>query len=1005
MQRAFTSFFSTLSLAILSCLIPVTTKAQVTPDGTTSTTVNQTGSNFTVEQGDRVGDNLFHSFDEFSVPTGGSAGFNNAANIANIFSRVTGGNISNIDGLLSASGAANLYLINPNGIIFGENARLNLGGSFFASTADSLLFEGNTEFSTVNPQAAPLLEVNIPIGLSFRDNPGDIVAAPESILFIDSQQTLALVGGDITLDGAILFGESSDIGAAIELGGLQASGIIEIAEDRSLRFPEGVTRSDISLVNESSVSTTSGGEGEVEIQARNLILNNSDIFNGVLDTANISNPSSGNIAIDATQDVVLTNSAIANNVIDLENPATAGDISLSAKNIILQDFSSIGSSVVTQGQGNSGEINLTAQENITINGFGTSVFNSFVSGNGGELGDINLVAQNLSLEGGAIIDSGSASEANSGNLNLDISDTVMIDGSFSSITSAINSFSQRDSGSNGNVNIDTNDLVITDGGGISTDISGQGNAGNVNITSNTITIDGSGSSISTAVLIDGIENRNDATASSSGGTVAISTGALSITNGGSLNAFSLFNGSGNAGNIEITASDNIFIDGGDGFSSSGITADLLPLISVPGTSGDIEIETPKLVLTNGGLISASTFDNGNAGNLTIRTSELLKVSNDAVIDASVLPDATGSAGDLTIETSQLKVINGGQINASTLGFGDAGNLTIRATDSILVTGGTETGASALQTTALEENGNGGTLNVFTPNLTVSDGATINVGNFPSSIGIRDAGTGTAGNLNLEADSISLDNGQLAAATQSTSGDGANINLQIAEDLFLENNSLVSAQAFANASGGNVTIDAGEGIILALPNENSDIIANAEQGNGGRIDINAQAIFGLEARPLNPVTNDINASSEVTGLDGTVEINNPTVDPTTGLINLPASVGDASDQISQNPCEQGVGSEFTVTGKGGLPPTVSESVNNESTQVGLIEPVPSARRGDKVTGGQGEEINNQATEAVPAQGWVFNDRGEVTLTAYSTSSNKTQGSGQKYQNTCQSKIAH
>jgi filamentous hemagglutinin family protein len=133
MQRAVTTIlFSTLPLATFSCLIPLSTQAQVTPDGTTSTTVNKNGSNFTIEQGDRVGDNLFHSFNEFSVPTLGSAAFNNPSDIANIFSRVTGSSISSIDGLISANGAANLFLINPNGIIFGENASLNLGGSFGA---------------------------------------------------------------------------------------------------------------------------------------------------------------------------------------------------------------------------------------------------------------------------------------------------------------------------------------------------------------------------------------------------------------------------------------------------------------------------------------------------------------------------------------------------------------------------------------------------------------------------------------------------------------------------------------------------------------------------------------------------------------------------------------------------------------------------------------------------------------------------------------------------------
>jgi len=158
---AFLSGF--ISVLITSGVI-LPASSQLTSDNTTNTTVTSSGNNFNILNGIQKGNNLFHSFKEFYIPTGGSVTFQNSSAIKNIINRVTGGNISNIDGLIKASGNANLFLINPAGIVFSENASLDIGGSFYGTTAESIKFADGVEFSATNTES-PLLSINVPVGL------------------------------------------------------------------------------------------------------------------------------------------------------------------------------------------------------------------------------------------------------------------------------------------------------------------------------------------------------------------------------------------------------------------------------------------------------------------------------------------------------------------------------------------------------------------------------------------------------------------------------------------------------------------------------------------------------------------------------------------------------------------------------------------------------------------------------------------------------------------------
>jgi large exoprotein involved in heme utilization and adhesion len=277
-------------------------------------------------------------------------------------------------------------------------------------------------------------------------------------------------------------------------------------------------------------------------------------------------------------------------------------------------------------------------------------------------------------------------------------------------------------------------------------------------------------------------------------------------------------------------------------------------------------------------------------------------------------------------------------------------------------------------------GSGGNLNINTGRLSIRDGGTI-------SVAAVEGSTGRAGNLEIDANSLSLNQGTITAETAQTGGDeGANITLKISDLLRIENQSQISATANGLADGGNIDIDAG--FVIAFPNQNNDIIARAAEGTGGKIDIATNGIFGIEERSSTPInnSNDIDPSSEF-GLDGTVNINELDVNPAEGLEELPTSIIDVTKLVAQNLCQQLKGSEFIVTGTGGIAPNPSQVRNGEVIEVDLVEPAPFSEDGEiEGRGGSRTARTEVKEEIVEAQGWIINDRGNLELVVYSTEVN-------------------
>ncbi|MDJ0570361.1 MAG: filamentous hemagglutinin N-terminal domain-containing protein, partial [Pleurocapsa sp. MO_192.B19] len=467
----------------LSSAIVVPVKAQISVDGTTNTTINSTDNGIRIDAGNRAGDNLFHSFEQFSVTNGSEAFFNNANDIVNIFSRVTGRNISNIDGLIRANSDASLFLINPAGIIFGEGASLDIGGSFLGSTASSILFPDGIEFSATDLENPPLLTINAPIGLGLQDNPGEIVNRSlvqnnvEEVvgLKVDPGNNLALIGGQINFEA----GQATAPGGNIELGGLSQAGTVGINDNGSFSFPDGIARADVTLTNAANVNVRGGGGGSITVNAGNIELSGGELgrsllLAGIAENSGSTTARSGDIILNATDTIsVSQESVIANRVVE-SGVGNAGRVDIKTTDLSLREGSSISAS--TFGQGNAGTINIKA-EGGTISAEGGSIFSQVNSTGMGNSGRIDLTTSNLSLTQNSQLSASTFGEGDAGTIKINATDTV------SSNNSGIFSRVGGESivGNSGGINITTGSLQVTNGARVNASTAGQGNGGQVTI--------------------------------------------------------------------------------------------------------------------------------------------------------------------------------------------------------------------------------------------------------------------------------------------------------------------------------------------------------------------------------------------------------------------------------------------------------------------------------------------------------------------------------------------
>ena len=604
-------------LVILQSLTPSPSLSQLRPDDSLpeNSRLVPEGNQIRIEGGTVRGDTLFHSFQEFSIPESLEVHLDNAPNLETIITRVTGSDLSQLDGHLSANGTANLILINPNGIHFGDNARLSIGGAFLGTTAEQIQFADGSVWGTSPSQSPPLLQISVPIGLQFGDTPGTIVNRSQArdsqgeVRGLDAAQ-LSLLAGEVQMVGG---GVRSP--QRMEFGSFGPGSRVNLDGQGRVAAVTARTLGPIELTQGAILEG-----GEIRLLGDRLAMTEAQILSS----------GTGAIAIDMQTGVDLNPES---RILSQNGP----DVQIQTQQFHLRDNAAVVSSVDDGGQG--GDITLEAREGIMLLGSGFEPFSQYLAtmagdglqpltvisgifsqGVSGQAGDIHLITDgDLTLQQGSMVNQAVFESAQGGNLTVDVGESLDIQESgFLSLTLP------NSQGSAADVTINTDRLRIRDGGIVAGATFGDGHSGQITIAAQD-RIDVINSRAD-AFILTGIFS-NSFLATGTAGDIHIVTTHLRAVDGGTIASNSggwlgnvLIIEGGSGGDINIQARESLELTGlsEDGRFGSGIVTATFG--SFP--SGNVTLHTPRLILQDGAGLSTETFGPADGGRLEVRADEI-----------------------------------------------------------------------------------------------------------------------------------------------------------------------------------------------------------------------------------------------------------------------------------------------------------------------------------------------------------------------------------------------